>query len=258
MAIAEKFLARAKVLHKRLIPRVNQFCYDVFYIGFDITKINSLKSKIFSINKFNIFSFYSKDYGAKDGSDLEKWIREILATENLNQKTQRIFLLTHPRILGYAFNPVSFWFCLNADERLIAVLAQVNNTFGETHSYLIFNQDFSEISGNQWLTAKKEFHVSPFMEVKGKYQFRFIFSGEKIAAWIDYFTEEKTLLTSLITKNETLSNLALIKAFAAIPFVTFKVIFLIHYQALKLLLKGNKYISKPQQLQKKITLSEKS
>ena len=244
-------------MHKRLVPKVNQFVYEVFYICFDIAKINNLSKKIFSLNKFNLFSFYEKDYGPKDGSSIENWAWNILKNQQIDKNINKIFLFTHPRVLGYVFNPASFLFCLDSQEKLQAVIVQVNNTFNENHSYLIFNKDNSAIANNQWFEADKEFHVSPFFERKGFYKFRFIFEQNKIAVWIDYFTNEKTLLTSVICKKEVdFGNLNLILAFIKIPFMTFKIIILIHIQALKIVIKKIKYISKPEQKNSKITLTK--
>jgi DUF1365 family protein len=134
------------------------------------------------------------------------------------------------------------------------VLAEVQNTFGESHSYLIFNHDHSSITANQEHFAQKEFHVSPFFKRQGKYCFKFDYNHEKIKVFIDYFDEEKLMLqTSLIANLAPLNNRNLIKAFFTIPLVTFKVIILIHFQALKIILKGIKYIPKPAQLSQKIT-----
>ena len=165
--------------------------------------------------------------------------------------------MAHPRILGYVFNPVSFWFCVDENENLIAVLAEVNNTFGENHNYLVFNKDHSPILDSQWFKAKKEFHVSPFLPVKGNYQFRFIFNEKNCAAWVDYSIEEtkKHLLTSVIAENKTFCDASLLKAFFAIPLMTFKVVFLIHWQALKIISKKIKYIKKPKKFDHNITFN---
>lgn len=257
MAIKSSFIIFAKVMHKRLVPKVNQFVYEVFYICFDITKINNLTKKFFSLNKFNLFSFYEKDYGPKDGSSIENWAKNILETLQIDKKINKIFLFTHPRVLGYVFNPASFLFCLDENEKLQAVIVQVNNTFGENHCYLISNKDGSLILQNQWFEADKEFHVSPFFKLEGFYKFRFIFEQNKIAIWIDYFTDEKTLLTSVIYKKQVdFDDLNLIFAFIKIPFMTLKVIILIHIQALKIVFKKIKYIAKPEQKITKITLTK--
>ncbi len=246
--INSAFLCHAQVMHKRLKPVINQFVYRVFYLCFDISQTEKISSKFLSLNRFNLFSFYNKDHGARDGSSLQIWIDEILSKKNLQQKVKKVFLLSYPRVLGYVFSPVSFWFCLDENEKLIAVLSEVNNTFGENHNYLIFNYDQSGIQENQWFETKKEFHVSPFLKVEGEYKFRFIFNEKSIAVWIDYCAKnsEKTLLTSIVCKKEKLCDSLLIKAFFDIPLMTVKVIVLIHWQALKLLFKKNKYIPKPQ------------
>ncbi len=250
-------LVNASVMHKRLRPRINQFVYKAYYICFNIAKISELKSLFFSINKFNIFSINNRDYGAKDGSNIESWIRKILQEENIKADGE-IFLFTHPRVFGYVFNPVTFWFCLNAKSQLIAVLAQVNNTFGEHHNYLIFEKNGDAINEQKFYEANKEFHVSPFMNLEGKYQFRFVFKEQKIAVFINYYNNlgEEMLLTSVIGKRLNLKAATLFKNFFSIPFLTFKVITLIHYQALKLVIKKIKYIAKPIKPINKITKSK--
>ena len=255
----------ATVMHKRLEKSINSFVYKAFYLCFDIDKIEDLSSKFLSVNHFNLFSFYEKDHAKIENinnnttskSYLRNWIDEILAQKDLKQKVDKIFLMTYPRVLGYVFNPVSFWFCLDKEENLIAVLSEVNNTFGENHNYLIFNQDHSCILENQEFTANKEFHVSPFFPVTGSYKFCFSFKNTTCAAFINYSSDNinKSLLTSVITKNEKLSDLALIKAFFNIPLMTLKIIILIHWQALKIIFKKIKYIKKPQKLNHNLTFN---
>ncbi|GDX35747.1 DUF1365 domain-containing protein [Alphaproteobacteria bacterium] len=255
---ASYFLVFANVMHKRCSPKINQFVYKVFYICFDISKINNLKQSFFSINRFNVFSFYNKDHGNRDGKDLEIWIRKILNEKNLNEQIVKIFLFTHPRFLGYVFNPVSFWFCLDADNNLKAILFEVNNTFNQHHCYLVYNQDQTEIGEDQWFTTDKKMYVSPFFKVEGNYRFRVIFKPNKTAVWIDYIVEgQKKLLTSAISyKIKQYNDFNLINAFWQIPLVTFKVIFLIHWQALKLFLKKIKFISNPNKISNKITTNK--
>jgi hypothetical protein len=251
------FFCPAIVMHKRLRPRINQFVYRVFYLCFEIKKVDELRSKFLSVNRFNLFSFYNSDHGKRDGSSIETWIREVLAQKNLNQKVEKIYLLAYPRILGYVFNPVSFWFCLDSQKNLIAVLAEVNNTFGENHDYLIFNSDHSPIQENQCFRSAKEFHVSPFFKVDGSYQFRFVFNQKNIGAWIDYLGDdgEKNLLTSVVCERSELNDKSLLRGFFSIPFMTLKVIILIHWQALKIVTKKIRYISKPSPKAHKITFN---
>ncbi len=256
--INSAFLCLADIWHKRLKPSTNSFSYRVFYLCFELAETKKISSKFLSLNRFNLFSFYNKDHGARDGENLEEWIRKILRNYDCDSKVARIFLMTHPRVLGYVFNPVSFWFCLDKNENLIAVLSEVNNTFGENHNYLLFNYDHSAINQNQWFEAKKEFHVSPFFEVKGNYKFRFIFNREKIGVWIDYLSDskQKSLMTRVICRNKKLCDRSLLQQFCLIPLMTMKVVFLIHWQAIKLLCKKNKYVPKPLKQNSQLTINQ--
>lgn len=253
--IPAKAIIPAKVMHKRLLPQVNQFLYKVFYIFFDISKLNQLQNLFFSIDKFNLFSFYQKDHGYKSSSkDLDSFIRGILKKEKV-KCDGKVYLMTYPRILGYVFNPVSFWYCTDQEDNLVAVLAQVNNTFKEHHNYLIYEKNNKPLDQEKFYEANKEFHVSPFMKVEGEYRFRFVFDGKKIAAHINLYDEKQRMMLATCVKGDIseFSIVNLIKSFIAIPLMTFKVIILIHYQALKLILKRIKYIRKPDKTKKLVT-----
>lgn len=240
----------AKVMHKRFFPRENAFTYSVYYLSLPLTQLDRLpQNAVFAVDRFALFSFHRKDYGARDGSDLRTWAVKLLAQHGHDAETDELVLVTMPRILGYAFNPVSFWMAYDKDGRLRAVLAEVNNTFGETHSYLCIPPDGAPINPQEWMTAEKLFHVSPFLERKGHYAFRFHEHEKSLGIWIDFFLEKdkKQLATSLVGQREPLTAAALIRAFVAIPFVTLKTIFLIHWQALVLAFKKIRYIDKPPQ-----------
>ena len=232
----------AKTMHKRLAPKVNKFVYSVYYLAFPLSKIDELKLL------WPLISFKSKDHGLRDGSDLKDWIYDILKKQEVSG-IDEVVLVSMPRVLGYAFNPVSFWLCLDKGGELRAVLSEVNNTFGETHSYLCAHNDGSVISADDTFAGEKLFHVSPFLEREGSYQFRFDYSADRLGIWIDYYNEqgEKVLLTNLIGGMSELTRPNLLKHFFKYPMVTLKVIVLIHYQALKLVSKGIKYITKPKQ-----------
>ncbi len=239
-------LCLAKVMHKRMQPKENQFVYSVFYLCFPLKNVKDIAGGILSLNRFNILGFYEKDHGAKDGSSLEKWIRDILEKEGVKEADGDIVLMTYPRVLGYVFNPVSFWFCLDKQGKLRAVLAEVNNTFGESHNYLISHPDNREIKKDEWLIARKVFHVSPFMEVEGTYKFRFAYSDDVAGVWLDYDTEKGEMLkTWVVGKRIDLNKSSIMKAFLKHPLVTLKTIFLIHYQAVRLILKGIWWFKKP-------------
>lgn len=240
MVIAPK-LYRAQVVHKRLFPKKNAFGYGVYYLALPLPA---------AAIPGRLTSFCMSDVGRRDGSDPTPWVRDILAQYALHSLTKNIILVTMPRVLGYVFNPVSFYLCLDEHNALRAVLCEVHNTFGEQHNYLCANPDHSPISATQWLEAEKIFHVSPFLERSGQYKFRFDFNGDNLSVWIDYYdkNQQKQLVTSLVGSCEPLTAQALQRAFWRHPLVAVKAIALIHWQALKILCKGIGYIAKPAQL----------
>lgn len=244
----EKKIYLAKVMHKRTFPKVNQFTYKVCYVVLPLPA-KDLPSRF--------LSFRNEDLGARDGSDLALWARSILKNYTLDEVVENILLVTMPRVLGYVFNPVSFFLCLDQEQRLRAVIAEVHNTFSEQHSYIVARADREPISADEWLEAEKLFHVSPFLPRVGHYKFRFSLHENQLGIWIDYYDEmrQKQLLTSLMGGFIPLDEKNLNRVFWTHPLMTLKVIFLIHWQAVKLVLKGIKIISKPKQNIEKITSS---
>ncbi|MEM7616869.1 MAG: DUF1365 domain-containing protein [Pseudomonadota bacterium] len=247
----------AKVMHKRYEPRVNQFAYKIYYLFLPLSKLNCQNLiSLININKKGLLSFFTKDHGAKEEkADLNNWIQDILTEYQLSEIVDEVVLTTMPRIFGYVFNPVSFWLCVDKDGALRAVLCEVNNTFGETHSYLCVHDNQRVIQGDDLLQASKIFHVSPFFERDGYYKFKFYYKNDNLSVWIDYYDDfhKKQLSTSVYGKLVPLTKAKIRRLFITRPLITFKVIYLIHYQALKILLKGIKYVKKPVQDPSKIT-----
>ena len=240
-----KSLFYAKIFHKRFLPKKNKFTYSGFYIKFSLEDLHDLESTLFSINKFNLFSFCEKDHGYRDGSSLVNWARDILGKAGIDNFDGRVILQTFPRVLGYVFNPVCFWYCHNKNG-LVAVICEVNNTFGETHNYVV-KKGLDE----KFLTLPKEFHVSPFYDVRGEYKFDF---SVKNSVKINYYFDENLQLSTGIQGVEVKWNdFNLLKTFLRFPFYTIMVTTLIHFQGLKLFLKKNKYFSKPIKLSKDTT-----
>ena len=233
------YIVEARVYHERLKPFNHKFFYDVFLLKFPLDKIDDLKGPLFSLNRFNLFSFYFKDY--LDGSDrpLKEKILELLHAEGIKAEGQ-IVLQTIPRILGYGFNPVSFWYVYDREDKLEAIMAEVNNTFGDRHYYLL--QGFEEYKK---ITTKKVFHVSPFFDIEGEYQFSF--SPKNVA--INYFDPKqsnyffKSSLSAVATRKFNTSNL--LKMFIKYPMMTFIVMGRIHWQALKLFVKKAQFYPHP-------------
>lgn len=248
-------LMRADVMHKRLLPREHGFNYRVYYFALPIEQLEDAAKGIFSIDCFNLLSYYHRDHGARDGSNAAQWARVLLAQFGKDGDVSHLVLITLPRIVGYVFNPVSFWLGFNAQGELRAAIAEVNNTFKETHSYVLAKADGSAIGSDDWLVTSKDFHVSPFLPVEGSYRFRIAPRDNKLGIWIDHYNAngELTLLTSLVGKMQPLTRATLWKAFFAVPLVTVKVIGLIHFEAIRLLAKKIRYINKPPQKEHRVT-----
>lgn len=244
--VTEPQLYIAKVMHKRLFPKENSFHYGVYYLALPLPAkpVGSFFAR-----------FHPKDVGHRDGSDPSLYARDILTEYGLNDTIKQMTLVTMPRILGYVFNPVSFYFCKDALGELRAVICEVHNTFGEQHSYLCAHSDHAAMTADQWFEADKVFHVSPFLHRSGTYKFRFDLKSDKLGIWIDFYDDKnkKQLVTSLMGTLTPLTRQNLSWAFWRHPMVTIKAIMLIHWQAVKLLMKGIRYIPKPDQRGEKVT-----
>jgi DUF1365 family protein len=235
-----------RIHHARSRPRRNAFAYRVCGVAISTEDFRrGRKCALFSVDQPNLFSLRTRDY-ADGKTDPAQWLRNALRDFEITAADGRIVLLTLPRILGYAFNPVSFWFCFDREERLRAVLAEVNNTFGERHFYLCCHPDRRAIGRDDRLDVRKVFHVSPFLDIAGEYRFAFDCCADRIAVGIDLIDEKGLLLaTSMRGAPMPLSSLRLLAVLAGLPLQVFKVIGLIHWQALKLALKGVRYRRKP-------------
>ena len=241
------------VIHKRFKPKEHFFKYSVFSFLIDLSELNHLNKKIkfFSYNKFNLLSFYEKDHGNRDGSSLITWVKKNLDDNNINSVDVKIKLLCYPRILGYVFNPLSVFYIYDICGKLICILYEVKNTFGEQHTYIF------KVDGDKNLykhNCSKKFHVSPFIEMNCKYFFRLLKPGEKISVIIDQYQEdEKILFASQDGKRVEFNSKELIKSYIKHPLMTFKIISAIHFEAFKLWLKGIKYVKKKLKIKNNIT-----
>jgi len=239
----------AKVMHKRLFPRINAFHYRIYYVAMPLpaTQLPSVLQR-----------FPQDDLGYQDGRGLETWVDECLAPYDLKSVIADVMVITMPRVLGYVFNPVTFYLCLDAEGQLRAVLSEVHNTFHEHHSYLCAHPDHRPITAREWLQAEKLFHVSPFLKRSGHYQFRFDVKDKRLGFFINYYDEEGQLqlTTSLMGTLAPLTASSLRWAFWSHPVVALKAMALIHWQAFKLVMKGIRYIAKPKPVPKTLTVSD--
>jgi DUF1365 family protein len=243
-------LLLGQVMHRRLRPVAHRFVYPVCYCLLPLTALETSSSRLFSINRFNLFSFHHADHGARNGSHPLPWIRALLACAGVHAEGE-IWLQCFPRVLGYVFNPVSFWFCHGADGALRAVLAEVNNTFGGRHHYLLAHADGSALQDGETLRADKVFPVSPFMAVSGEYRFRFHARDDAGApSWrlarIEHGDAAGDLLHTAISGHAVpLTTGPLLRAALAFPLQSLAVMLRIHWQALRLWIKGAPFFSHP-------------
>ena len=240
------------VIHKRFKPRFHFFKYKVFSLLIDLSELNILDKNIsfFSYNRFNLISFYDKDHGERDGKSLVEWVKKNLNENKIDHENVKIKLLCYPRILGYVFNPLSVFYVYNKKEELISILYEVKNTFGEQHTY------FFKVANDNLLqhNCEKKFHVSPFIEMNCNYFFRILKPSQKISVIIDqYQLNEKILYASQDGIRVDLTSSELIKSYLKHPFMTFKIISAIHYEAFKLWTKGIKFIKKKFKIKNNIT-----
>ena len=232
-----------QVIHRRFKPKNHYFRYKVFSLLIDLDDLEEINNKIaiFSYNKFNIISFFDKDNGARDGTSLKNWVKQNLDNIGIDETEIKIKLLCYPRIFGYVFNPLSVFFIYNKDNKIISIFYEVKNTFGEQHTYIFKTQD-TEIIKN---SCVKKFHVSPFIEMECHYYFRVLKPSDKISVIIDQKDKDgKLLYASQDGKATELNEKNLLTSYISHPLMTFKIIAAIHYEALKLWLKGIKIIKR--------------
>ena len=234
---------RGETYHGRKGPLANAFRYSVDYVMLEPDR--AVGPRLFSRNRRNLMSMYDRDYGGVPGAGRSTdWVRQVLADHGLPEMA-RIELIAQARVFGHVFNPVSFWLCRDGLGRLRVVIAEVTNTYGDRHSYLVHREDVAPIGRDDELLAKKVFHVSPFQPVAGEYRFRFDIRPNKIGIWIDYTVEGGGIFTNLTGLRQPLTNRAILAAAFRRPFGSRRVLALIHWQALKLWVRGAVFRNRP-------------
>ena len=268
-------IAFGEVRHARHRPTTHAFRYPAYFLRLPMRRLDAALAgqRLLSHNRFNLMSFHDADHGdpldleaARGSERLLAWIARILEGEGVSDVRGEIWLHTFPRVLGYAFKPVSFWFCHREDGALRAIVCEINNTFGERHCYLLAHPDGRPIANGEELTATKVFHVSPFCSVSGSYRFRFLNACangcDRTVARIELDDARDDagggaranaheqaagplISTSLSGILQPVTNRALLSAFVGNPLFSFGVIARIHWQAVRLWLKRTPAFSKP-------------
>jgi DUF1365 family protein len=229
-------LYRGEVVHQRLRPRKHRLRYRIFSLLLDLDQLPALGLRLFAHNRFNLFALHDRDYLDGSGAPLAPAVRRLVG-EALGEAIGRVRLLTMPRILGFAFNPVSLYFCDGADDgaRLRAILYEVNNTFGQRHSYLIPVETADAIVRQ---SCDKAFHVSPFMAMAMRYRFTILPPAERLGVTIAGSDARGTLIVaSHQAIRHPLTDRELARAFVAYPLLTVKVVVGILWEALRLWIK---------------------
>jgi DUF1365 family protein len=235
-------LAIGRVRHLRVRPVTHGFDYPTYFLLLPLRTLRARPDAALARNRFGLIAFHDRDHG--DGrADCLAWLDERLRAEGVHDADGEVWLQTYPRVLGYVFKPVSFWYCHRRDGSLAAVVAEVNNTFGERHCYLLAGPG---LGWGRELRADKAFHVSPFCRIEGGYRFRFARSGHRIVARVELDDAEgPVLVTSVSGEFAAATPARQRRAFFGQPAMTLGVIAHIHWQALCLWLKRVPFVRKP-------------
>jgi hypothetical protein len=239
---AQALIGIGEVRHRRLRPVDNAFAYPTYFLLLPMRSLRTQPCVALRRNRFGLLSFHDRDHG--DGrDDALAWLDELLAREGVADAQGEAWLHTYPRVLGYVFKPVNFWYCHRLDGSLAAIVAEVNNTFGERHCYLL---DSPGLAWGRELRARKVFHVSPFCSVQGLYRFRFMRTADRTVARVDHDDEQGALLQTSVSGHLLPLTAAQVRAaFFGMPLMTLGVVARIHWQALRLWLKRVPFIAKP-------------
>lgn len=239
------WLLTGQVMHERLRPKHHRFTYPVFYVRCDLDRLDSIDNGWFGIDRWRPLSLHRRDHGPRDGSDLATWMRAQLSAAGIDEADGKIWLQAFPRVFGYAFNPISFWFCHDRSGKLRALLAEVRNTFGARHSYLLSADKHAPIAADTPLNGRKVLHVSPFCRVEGGYSFRVNEHAQRASVSIDYRDADGLLIRTALAGR--LTPLTRASAFAALirqPLLSVGVVARIHWQAVRLALKRTPFYGK--------------
>jgi hypothetical protein len=237
-----------KVMHARLKPVGHRFSYRVMSLLIDLDRLDEAdrQSVLFGVNRAALYSFRETDHGARDGGSLRDHVQGRAAEHGVDLTGGQVLLLCYPRLLGYGFNPLSVYFCYRAGGELALMIYEVRNTFGEIHAYVIPVRPGEITNAGLRQAQDKQFYVSPFVEMAMRYQFRISPPGEAVKLRILESDGEGPLLSATFSgRHRVLTTLALLRSFVALPLVSIKIMAAIHWEALRLWLKGARLVPRP-------------
>ncbi len=233
------------VMHARLKPVGHRFSYRVMSLLIDLDRLHiaDRQSLLFRVNRAALYSFYEKDHGDRDGLPLRAYVGRCAAEHGIDLTVGRVLLLCYPRLFGYTFNPLSAYFCYRADGDLALIIYEVRNTFGGIHSYVLPVEPGDVSSAGVRQQQEKLFYVSPFIQMAMRYHFRISLAGDRIKLRILETDRDGPLLAATFNgKRRGLTTPALLRSFFSLPLVTFKIVAAIHWEALRLWLKGARLV----------------
>jgi DUF1365 family protein len=236
------------VMHARLKPIGHRFSYRVMSLLIDLDRLDAAdrQSPLFGVNRAALYSFREADHGERDGSRLRSYAQRRAAERGIDLSGGRVLLLCYPRLLGYAFNPLSVYFCYRAGGELALLIYEVRNTFGDIHAYVLPVRPGEISDAGVRQQQEKLFYVSPFLEMAMRYHFRVLPPAERVKLRILETGREGPLLAATFNgRRRSLTTAALLRSFFALPLVTLKIAGAIHWEALRLWLKGARLVPRP-------------
>ena len=237
-----------EVMHARLKPMGHRFSYRVMSLLIDLDRLDAAdrQSRLFGVNRRALYSFHEADHGPRDGSSLRGYVQRCATERGIELSGGRVLLLCYPRLLGFTFNPLSAYFCYNARGELALMIYEVRNTFGDIHPYVLAVRPGDLSAAGVRQQQEKLFYVSPFIEMAMRYPCRVTSPGESVKLRILETDREGPLLSATFHgRRRGLTTAALLRSFFALPLVTLKIVAAIHWEALRLWIKGARLVPRP-------------
>lgn len=252
---ANTCLYRGEVVHRRLLPLRHELRYRVCNLFADIDQLPGVAKRLwlFSYNRFNLFSISDSSHGRGDGTPIRDCIWALVKAANPDHEITRVFMFCYPKVLGYVFNPLTVYYGFSADNELRLMIYEVNNTFGERHSYVI------PVDESQSQSCNKKLYVSPFNAVDGRYDFNVQNPADELKLAITLTTGEGICLKTWFSgKKLPLTDANLLRSFLSLPLLSLKVIGAIHWEAVKLWVKGMRFVKRPPPLEPPVSIAKKA